>query len=272
MDVTELLLLLKQGREERPDLARTLDLHIALTAARAEVAPGVPPDWVELARARIARGEPALSLDHLEVDWERVARLAETVCRITGSHEGEHSEALARIASRLSREAGNRDALRVLAARYLTHRQAERDPDHELLTFVLNQALHPFLQAYAAAAAPLLKELRWDHGHCPVCGGSPDFAALEGEVGERRLLCTLCDTEWQYRRVGCPFCGNEDSRSLGYFPTGTSPYRLYVCEQCKGYLKTVDLRETWLRRPLPVDRILTVGLDVAAAQEGYHHR
>jgi len=265
----ELLSVLKQEREERPDLAKTLDLHIALIAARAEVAPGVSPEWFERARARLVRGEPALSLDDLEVDWERVARHAETVCQIAGSHEREHSEALAQIASRLTRAAEDADAIQALTARCLTDRSADRNPDHGLLAFVLNQALHPFLQSYAAAAAPLLKEIRWDHRLCPVCGCPPDFAALEDEVGERRLLCSLCDAEWQYRRVGCPFCGNEDSRSLGYFPTDKGPYRLYVCERCKGYLKTVDFRETWLRRPLPVERILTVGLDVSAAGLGY---
>jgi FdhE protein len=271
---TTLLLLLRQERAERPDLARTLDLHIALITARAEVAPAVSPECLEQARARIARGQTALALDHLDVDWESVARLAETVCRIAASYEPEHADAFARIASRLSLKAEDQDAMRGLAAQCLADQCAKRDPDsdHELLAFALNQALHPFLQAYAAAAAPLLKEFRWDRGHCPVCGGSPDFAALEGEVGERRLLCALCDAEWQHRRVGCPSCGNENSRSLGYFPTDKGPYRLYVCEQCRDYLKTVDLRETWLRRPLPVERILTVGLDVSATQLGYGRR
>ncbi len=62
-----------------------------------------------------------------------------------------------------------------------------------------------------------------------------------------------------HRRLGCPFCGNEDAGTLGYFPAGDGAYRLYVCGCCKGYLKTVDRRETWRRAPLTVERLLTVG-------------
>jgi hypothetical protein len=43
----------------------------------------------------------------------------------------------------------------------------------------------------------------------------------------------------------------------------------YVCEEGRTYLKTVDRRETWPQHPLPVERILTVGMDVAAAQQGH---
>ncbi|MBI3078284.1 MAG: formate dehydrogenase accessory protein FdhE [Deltaproteobacteria bacterium] len=269
----EILLRLREEREQRADLARTLDLHLALLAARAEVAARVPADWPEHAWSRLQQGEPALCLDELELDWEAVVRLARTVCHILARQEPARSPALARIASRFDEAALSPKGVQALVVRYLADHDGgglpEPGVDPALFGFVLNQALHPFLQAYAAVAAPLLEQERWLRGRCPVCGGHPDFAALEGEVGERRLLCARCDSEWAYRRLGCPFCGNEDPGGLGYFPTGDGAYRLYVCEQCKGYLKTVDLRETWRRRSLPVERILTVGMDLAAAEQGY---
>lgn len=269
-----LLLLLREERDSTPELARTLDLHIALSGARAEVAPKVAAGWAERAQARLKHGEAALDIDQLDLDWEAVTRLAREVCRIAAHHEVELAEAFARIASRLDVDAVDEDVMRAMAVEYLAGGKTgwNEDLDHELFGFVLNQALRPFLQAYAAASAPLLEGERWDRGNCPVCGGHPDFAALEGEGGERRLLCGRCDMEWKYQRLGCPFCGNEDSRSLGYFPAGNGAHRLYVCEQCKGYLKTVDLRETWRRRPLTIERILTVGMDLAAAEQGYCRR
>jgi FdhE protein len=269
----ELLLHLREARDERPDLARTLDLHLALAAARAEATPPVSADWPEQARVRLQRGEQALCIDELELDWEAVAGLARTVCQIAARYEPALSPALARLAARFGGTIVSSEDVRALAALYLAERGTggitEPGPDAALFRFVMNRALHPFLQAYAAALAPLLHTLSWSRGDCPVCGGDPDFAALEEGAGARRLLCARCDAEWAYRRLGCPFCGNEDPDSLGYFPVDGGAYRLYVCERCKGYLKAVDLREKWRTRPLAVERILTVGLDLAAAGRGY---
>jgi len=103
-----------------------------------------------------------------------------------------------------------------------------------------------------------------------TCGGAPDFAVLEGDGGARRLLCGRCDAEWAHARTGCPFCGNQDRETLGYFGTGDAAHRLYVCDRCNRYLKTLDLRATWRRPLLPAERVLAVGMDLAAARAGYH--
>ena len=31
---------------------------------------------------------------------------------------------------------------------------------------------------------------------------------------ERLLACGCCETRWKYKRIGCPFCRNEDSDLL----------------------------------------------------------
>src|ERR1700678_2238786 len=36
----------------------------------------------------------------------------------------------------------------------------------------------------------------------------------EGDGGKRSLICSLCATEWQYRRIKCPNCGEEDKEKL----------------------------------------------------------
>lgn len=274
MPSPEILHLLEEARNERPDLARTLDLHLALAAAGAEAAARIPADWPERARCRLRHGLPALDLGDLELDWRAVERLARQVCEVAARHEPAFAEPLALVASLIGAAAVSPGGLGALVARYLVDREAggvpEVEADPDLFDFVMSRALHPFLAGYAAAAAPLLEGgPDWLRGDCPVCGGPPDFAALEGEGGRRRLLCARCDAEWAYRRVGCPFCGNEEPASLGYFHAGGGAYCLYVCERCKGYLKTIDLRETWQRKPLAVERVLTVGLDVAAVRQGY---
>lgn len=250
-----LLALLREERDRRPDLAETLDVHIALLAARAAIASHVPNGWVEAARVRLEADLPALDLDHLDCDWGAVAGLARTICGITARHRPELAEPLIRVAARFAL-AGSGPPVADGA-------------DGSLFLFVLNHALHPFLSAYAAETRGLLGSREWSRASCPVCGGFPDLAALEAESGERYLLCSRCDHEWRYRRLGCPFCGNDDASMLGYFPAGPGGYRVSVCEGCRRYLKTVDRREMWEGKPLALERILTVGLDVAAAGRGY---
>ncbi len=65
-------------------------------------------------------------------------------------------------------------------------------------------------------------------------------------------------------RVSCPFC-NDGADS--YFEDGG--YRLHVCEQCQHYLRTLDARKLDTLPCLPVERVLTIGMDVAARARGY---
>jgi hypothetical protein len=127
----------------------------------------------------------------------------------------------------------------------------------------------PFLRRYAAALAPLVNLETWYRPYCPVCGGEPDFAALDKPHGARRLLCSRCDFEWPFRRTSCPFCGNDKPEQYLYVPSEDGIYRLYLCDRCRRYLKVIDRRELVEERLLPVERILTLPMDQAARQEGY---
>jgi FdhE protein len=138
-----------------------------------------------------------------------------------------------------------------------------------LLAFVLNHALHPFLRKIAQTCASFVDYSIWYRPYCPICGGSPDFAALEKESGARRLLCSRCDFEWTFWRGICPFCGCDDPTQYKYSITADQVYRVYQCDRCRRYLKTLDLRQMTEERWLPVERILTLALDLAAQQAGY---
>jgi FdhE protein len=125
------------------------------------------------------------------------------------------------------------------------------------------------LRARASPLVSLVNDGTWYRGYCPVCGGGPDFAALDRQGGRRRLLCSRCDSTWTFLRVGCPFCGNQDPRQLGHYPSDDAAYRLNVCESCRRYIKTIDLREASGDPMLEVERVLTVGMDLAAHEAGY---
>lgn len=127
--------------------------------------------------------------------------------------------------------------------------------------------LAPFLQLASESLRPRIDLKQWPYGHCPVCGGKPCFAALQVESGLRILLCCRCGGQWSFRRTGCPFCMTLDPQI--YYPSEDGKYRLYVCEVCKGYLKTAAILKEPSEVFLPVEAIVTVPMDIAAQQAGY---
>ena len=127
--------------------------------------------------------------------------------------------------------------------------------------------LVPYLQWASEVIMPRIGQGLWHCAYCPVCGGTPSFAALTGEFGSRTLLCSRCNGEWSYRRVGCPFCEGGDSQT--FYPSEDGKYRLYLCESCHRYLKTIDLREAGVDVCLPVECLVTVAMDLAAQEKGY---
>jgi len=140
-----------------------------------------------------------------------------------------------------------------------------------LLRAAIQATLKPILTSYSKALIGFIDQEHWRRRYCPVCGGGPDFAFLDKERGSRWLLCSRCDTEWVFQRLECPYCGTQDQKSLAYFTDAKGLYRLYVCEQCKRYLKAIDLRQAESEEVLlPLERFYTLDLDSQAQKQGYN--
>ncbi|HSV95682.1 MAG TPA: formate dehydrogenase accessory protein FdhE [Spirochaetota bacterium] len=139
--------------------------------------------------------------------------------------------------------------------------------------FVLVNWLKPFFAALAEKFGAGVRQDEWMGPHCPVCGFYPDMAKIVGAKDGRRFLhCALCEYEWHFKRIACTVCDNEDTEKLGYFAgEGETAYRIDFCDECKGYIKTVQLGK--FREPencdLTVENILTPDLDAAAMKKGY---
>jgi len=106
---------------------------------------------------------------------------------------------------------------------------------------------------------------------CPACGGLPQLAVLkpEGEGASRWLLCSFCLLEWLYRRIVCPWCGEEDKEKLPRYSAEECGHVLVeACDTCKKYLKAVDMTIDGHAEPL-VDEAALAVLDVWAADHGY---
>jgi len=92
---------------------------------------------------------------------------------------------------------------------------------------------------------------------------------IEGEVGKRYLLCSFCSYQGEIDRLFCPFCSNNDQRSLYYFHgEGEEAHRIDLCDKCHQYIKTIDYRNLAESDPVLED-LATLHLDILAIQKGY---
>lgn len=109
------------------------------------------------------------------------------------------------------------------------------------------------------------------YGVCPFCSRKPGFGVLRqrGEGSARSLVCGFCLAEWEFRRLVCPGCGEENDGKLAVFTAESFDYiRIDCCESCKTYLKTVDLTKNGRAEPL-VDELASAPLDLWARDRGY---
>ena len=143
------------------------------------------------------------------------------------------------------------------------------DDAQTLLAAFFAAAIKPFLTREAVALSRLLDMETWRRGYCPICGGNPDFSYLAKDTSARWLICSRCDTEWLFQRLQCPYCENYDQNKLSFFTNDNGTYRLYICEQCKHYLKAMDLRQFKDEVLIPLERLTTLDMDRQAQANGY---
>ena len=155
-------------------------------------------------------------------------------------------------------------ALEPLLAAHWNH---EPEPD-DRARFVARALLQPFAEALAARGSPARDS---SSGTCPFCGARPLASILrgEGEGGKRFLVCSLCSTEWEFRRVLCPQCEEEQKDRLPIYSTQEFDHiRIEACDSCHGYLKRIDLTRSGLAI-VPADELASVALNVWAEDHGY---
>lgn len=142
-------------------------------------------------------------------------------------------------------------------------------PHDHRYSFFARALFQPFAESMAAAYAP---QPEGSAGSvCPICAGRPQAAVLrpEGDGGKRFLLCSFCLTEWEFRRVLCPTCGDENHQKLPrYSADGLDGVRVEACDTCQFYLKSIDLTVDGRAVPL-VDEVAAVTLDLWATEHGY---
>jgi FdhE protein len=139
------------------------------------------------------------------------------------------------------------------------------DPVHMFFSRVLRQAYAERAAAQTAISSGVTRST------CPFCGEKPVVAVLrpEGEGGKRGLICSICFSEWEFRRLLCPNCGEEDYLKLPVYKAAEFPQlRTEACDSCRHYIKAVDLTLNGLAIP-EVDELAAIALDLWARDKGY---
>ena len=142
-------------------------------------------------------------------------------------------------------------------------------PVPQLILFGTN-SMAPSIAACAQQLEAYLEEdHKHMHGYCPICGSRPDLAILD-EDGKRHLKCNLCSHQWMTKRMGCVFCDSSDPDKQQYFYTDDEKeYRVNLCDNCKNYIKVVDLRQMNRYFYPGLEVVATLHLDMKAEEKGY---
>lgn len=146
--------------------------------------------------------------------------------------------------------------------------------DFDEFIFVIHNVFKPLIFFLRTNTGLQLESgQQWFEGTCPFCGYLPGMSKVVGAKDNQRILsCALCEHEWQFLRVTCFVCGNNEQQKQGFFESTENPlYRAYYCDECKSYIKTLNVTkaEAEGNYDLYVEDILTTFLDAAMLEKGY---
>ncbi|MBL0226141.1 MAG: formate dehydrogenase accessory protein FdhE [Geobacteraceae bacterium] len=220
---------------------------------------------------RVQGGFPLLSADDLIVDLPVCRRFLKGAIDVLKRMGSAGDEGLVAIVAALDSEAINLPAVfRSILERnrsVIDDASEGIDVPAPLLEYICELPLKNALEQFACGVTAEEFE-GWQESYCPVCGSRAGMAELSGEEGRRSLCCSACTFRWPFKRIQCPFCGNEDVEKLSYFTAGEGATRVDTCKACSRYIKTRDARKGNSDIPLDVEDLLTMHLDLLAAREG----
>jgi FdhE protein len=272
---------LKEFRKKSPELGEIITFCEKVLDIQKEIQPRISLPPIKLDRERMAvkvrEGFPLLQREDLPVDPQRSAELFGKLCRIGLDENPVLAEATEILREAMDSSRLNFGTLFPAVVQdddnTLESLAAELRVGQPVLKALAKLSIQPSLAAVAAAATKDISAEGWKHPYCPVCGAMPAMAALVGEEGSRRGLCSFCGHLYRLARLGCPFCGAEGPEDLRYFyGEQEDTHRVQVCDRCSGYLKVLDTRKGGSAEALAIDDILTAHLDLVAEEQGYERK
>ncbi len=223
----------------------------------------------------VVNGKPLLPRESFPLDFRACGESIERLLNFFQESSGHLSEAADVIRKEIKQDpeflnkamnkhlAGDDDYFRAFG---------EKTPSGpRLLNFLVQTGTTPSI---AVIARHLRKKLpgdkTWNNGHCPVCGSLPYIAELRNKEGQRFLHCSFCHSDYQFKRMSCPYCAEEKNDSYNFFRTKELPgFRVDVCGSCKLYIKSIDYRDMDRKALPPIDDLESLPLDIKAKEEEY---
>jgi FdhE protein len=264
-------------RKLRPAYSKMLDFYENLFLAqensknKIDIAPIQISD--ELLALKSKQKFPLIDPENFVIDVQAATRLYLTMCEFA-QNANPH---LAQSAQKLLSAINNDFEINALFPAVLTpdKKQIEKaakqlDIEQNVLAFFIYNSINPSIRIGAEQLSVYLdRQDPWQQGYCPICGNPPVLSILEDE-GQRSLICSFCWHAWPVKRGLCPFCERHDSKSLGYFfSEEENEYRVYTCDNCKKYLKTIDTVKIDRLIYPPLEQVVTLHLDMQANQKGF---
>jgi FdhE protein len=276
-----------------PDLKHVAQVYEAILPLLRDANLRVAPVYLapEEARAKMELGLPLLHDLDLELDVEEVheltlklARAVETMKTKNQPHkfrlpwlqtQGKTDSAARRI--RIVLEEKKLDVGALLAhiaageSGPVFSAAQNLDLNPGLLMTLLQNALRPALRVWCRQLTPLAREIPWHKGTCYVCGAAATLGELQENDQVKHLRCGSCGADWQFRRLQCMYCGNEDHKTQRYLHAESPRERMHVevCDACKGYLKVIGAFTPTPPEMLPAEDLATLHLDYIAQEHGY---
>jgi FdhE protein len=261
----------------RPAYAAILGFYGPVFIAQAKSAQHTCPPAIQvdeaLAAMKSEEGFAMIEPTAFEVDTVAAEPLLTQIARIAAAS----GEQLSRAGQALTRVGNQGLAVADLFTVVLKQRDRLNDiagqlnvaPD--MLSMLLYLAIKPSIEAGARQLAERLTGDPKNRPNCPLCGSAPLLGELDGEGGQW-VHCHLCWHRWPIDRMGCPSCHNRNTDSLRYLFSDAEPeYRLKLCDSCKRYLKVVDTRKMARGFYPPLEQVVSLHLDMTAAEKGYTH-
>ena len=259
----------------RPDYSPMIEFYSQIFAAQAETLTGISPDPILIEPNLLALKQenkmPLISPVQFKVDLAVARDLMKALARLAITHAPKLTGAGEKISDALALNTIDLDRLftALLDSRGIEDQSEALNLTPEELGFFGYNAMLPSIQACAAQlVAYLAEDSDHDKGYCPICGNTPNLAFLD-DAGKKQVTCALCSHTWKVKRMGCLFCDADNQKKQDYFfSEEEKEYRVYYCDTCKNYLKTVDTRELERDFVPKLEQVATLHLDIKAREQG----
>ena len=259
---------IKKVRSDRPIYQELMDFYEKIVKERDEYKKSLQlnqkliPLEEHLAEVKLKEGFPLFEKEKIPFDYDLMKSYFFKLIALIKERALEEANSIETMAGK--EEGGFEKMIKEALKR------KDSTAQNPLLAFLFNETINPVMELYASSFQDKIKEGIWTQGYCPLCGSKPFMGVLKGEEGKRYLICERCSSEWLFVRVKCPYCGNEDQKTLSYLVVEDDEvYRVETCEVCKKYIKIIDLRKISGNISYYIENIATLHLDMVALEKGY---